>query len=149
MTTFRRICLAYGAGALGGLMACMVVTLLHKAEVMDALGVTYRPGIFRTFHVKGPDLALGRTGIYIVWIYEAVCLYGLCGFLTLQTWLKWTQVQRALIYSTIPIICDLLIFFPKNGYDWFGMYFGGFTFLFIIIPSFTWGFVTVCFEPGK
>ena len=68
VNAFKRFCQAYGAGALGGFIAVLVFLLFYRAGVTEALGVSYYPGVFRTFHVRGPDLALGRQGIFLVWM---------------------------------------------------------------------------------
>lgn len=141
--TLKRFVQAYGAGALGGFVACMLFTLLFKAGVMEILNVTeYQPRDLVTFRGVVGDR-------YWPWLYESLVLYGVMGFIFLiPVGTKMPQMNRALIISLFPAALTLLYTLPHNGREIFGLKCGGFTFVFVLLYSAAWGLITSTLAPS-
>lgn len=123
---YRRLAIAYLAGAIGGLAYALVAWLCHHSGLFEATGV--------------------RMQVYqLTWPYLADrLLYGsLWGLLLvlIGPFLKARGLMLGLALSLIPSAYVLLIQYPAQGYGLFGVNKGAIAFLFVLLFNATWGFI--------
>lgn len=120
-----KLTLVFAAGCVGGLVSFLVLWLFFHAGVLNEIGTRLQPG-------KLPaDL------------YRPMVLGGIWGFLFLLPILKSKPVFQALLYSLGPALVQLLVVFPQEGKDYFGLNLGTFTPIAVLFFSAVWAVTTV------
>jgi hypothetical protein len=116
----QRLSLMFAAGSFGGLVKGLVATASAGIGVNAALGVTMVPSLTS------------------VWVYQHVVWGGLWAFLFLIP-LKGSYYFRGAVFSLGQTLVQLLVIFPKMGKGMFGLQFGAFTPVLVLIFGIIWG----------
>lgn len=123
---FRKVAVAYLAGAIGGLAYALVAWLCHHS------------GLFKMFSVN--------MKVYqLTWPYLADrILYGSLWALLLVfigPFLKAKGLISGLVLSLIPSAYVLFVHYPSQGLGFLGINKGVLTFIFVLLFNATWGFI--------
>lgn len=120
MKILQRLSLMFAAGSFGGLIKGLVATASAGIGINAALGVTMVPSLTSA------------------WVYQHVVWGGIWAFLFLIP-LKGSYYFRGAVFSLGQTLVQLLVIFPKMGKGMFGLQFGAFTPVLVLIFGIIWG----------
>jgi len=117
----RKFSCGYAAGTVGALIACTVLWLLAREGIIAWMGVSFRPGMNRS------------------WLISNLFWGGLFGLpLTLPV-LANRVALRGLLFSLLPAIYTLMVFFPRTGKNILGINHGPLTPALLLTVFALWG----------
>ena len=118
----RRFCLAFAAGAAGGLLNSLAVWSFGLWGITSNLGVSIAPALTPA------------------WLYPRIVWGGIWGFLFLLPTLTRSYFKRGLIFSLGPSLVQLFVIFPFRGdKGLLGLQLGELTPLFVLFYNAIWG----------
>lgn len=120
MKILQRLSLMFAAGSFGGLVKGLVATASAGVGVNAALGVTMVPSLTST------------------WVYQHVIWGGIWALLFFIP-LKGSYYFRGAVFSLGQTLVQLLVIFPKMGKGMFGLQFGAFTPVLVLVFGIIWG----------
>lgn len=119
----RKLSLAYTAGTVAALVACLILWILGREGFNAWLGVSL------------------RTGVTAAWLSPRLIFGGLCGLFLALPLLPGRLSLRAVLIGLVPATYSLLVYFPHTGRGLFGFGYGALTPLLIGGLCLLWGFL--------
>ncbi len=126
MKGLNKISLSFAAGCVGGFLSALLLYLCGALGLMASYGVKWTP-------VLTSD-----------WVYQKIVWGGLFGLLFALPWLdKAMWMLSGIVYSIIPTLAQLFIFFPLITHEGIlGADLGSNTPYFVILFNLAWGLIT-------
>ncbi len=121
----RKLSLAYAAGSLAALAACLLLWLLGREGVTGWLSVSL------------------PWGLDIYRLYPRLIFGGLCGLLLVLPLASGQLYLQALLMALAPAAYILLVYFPRAGRGLLGVAYGPLTPLLVGLLCLLWGFAAV------
>ena len=119
----KRISSAYVGGALGALVDSFNIWVLGAIGFTAFIGVGLRP----QFEMD--------------WLYPRLVWGGMWGLLLLLPFFRGRVVLRGILMSLAPTAMMFFVVFPDMGKGTFGLGFGAFTPVLVLLLNFIWGIV--------
>lgn len=126
MKGLNKLSVAFAAGCVGGLLTSLLLYLCGALGLMASYGVKWSPALTAD------------------WLYQRTIWGGLFGLLFTLPWMdKVTWFLTGVIYSIVPTLAQLFVFFPLvTGEGVLGSSLGSNTPYFVILFNLVWGLIT-------